>query len=293
MKKGFTFGIAAALSVAMVLPAVDAVAQAKKTTKAPAPVTGAENSLVGIKIYDDALKVLAVFGNPDTISAVSVGSTSTTGGQGGPTGGGPGGPPTSGFGGPPRGGAPSGGGSGAPMKPSADMLIPGSLFDGTAMGAFQKGGMGGAQSLDENAGLSGPGGAPGRGGAPGPGGPSGPGGAGGSSSAESAQFTRWSYTKNGTKLGFVIDKFNRVVQIEAIGLQNKQVQTKRGIGFGSSFAAVMKAYSPAQEPDGYDIAGDNFTIRYLTRTRVAFRFSRLSTKKSHVVTGIVVAAGKK
>lgn len=91
----------------------------------------------------------------------------------------------------------------------------------------------------------------------------------------------------------MIDKFNRVVQIEAIGLQNKQVQTKRGIGFGSSFAAVMKAYSPAQEPDGYDIAGDNFTIRYLTRTRVAFRFSRLSTKKSHVVTGIVVAAGKK
>jgi hypothetical protein len=61
----------------------------------------------------------------------------------------------------------------------------------------------------------------------------------------------------------------------------------------------MKAYAAesndpmkASDPDGFDISGNNFTIRFLTRDRVAFRLTQLSTKKSHVVTGIVVAAGK-
>jgi hypothetical protein len=291
----------------MVLPASVAEAQSKsskKTTSAKKSsskkVTGPENSLVGIRIYDDALRVLSMYGNPDTITSVSVGSTSSTGDGGGGGRGGFGGPPSTGPGG--GSGAPRGGGSGAPMKPSSDSVtdfIPGSFLDGP-VGNFQgvpKGGGG------PRGGPSGPppgvGGPPRGGGGAGsmdsgmpPGAPGG-GGAPGASSNETAEFTRWTYTRNGTKLGFVVDKFNRVVQIEAIGLQNAQVRTKRGVGFGSSFTNVMNAYAPSQEPDGYDLNGDNFTIRFLTRTRVAFRLTRLSTKKSHVVTGIVVAAGKK
>lgn len=311
MNKGVTFTIAAALAVAMVLPASVAEAQSKsskKTTSAKKSsskkVTGPENSLVGIRIYDDALRVLSMYGNPDTITAVSVASNSSTGDGGGGGRGGFGGAPT----GAPGGGAgrSGSGGSGAPMKPSSDSMtdfIPGSFLDGPTTGNYQgmpgKGGgprggpptgappgagrgSGGAGTMDGAPGM--PGGAPG-----GPGGPGGP----GASSNETTEFTRWTYTRNGTKLGFVIDKFNRVIQIEAIGLQNAQVRTKRGVGFGSSFSNVMNAYAPSQEPDGYDLNGDNFTIRFLTRARVAFRLTRLSTKKSHVVTGIVVAAGKK
>jgi hypothetical protein len=75
-------------------------------------------------------------------------------------------------------------------------------------------------------------------------------------------------------------------------LQNQRIKTRRGVGFGSTFSSVMKSYAPYADPDGYDISGNNFTIRFLTRHRVAFRLSQLSTKKAHVVTGIVVAAGK-
>ncbi len=131
---------------------------------------------------------------------------------------------------------------------------------------------------------------------PGVGGPGGSGAPGGGANTanESTTFTRWNYTKNGTKLGFVIDKFNRVLQIEAIALENKGIQTRRGVGFGSTFSTVMKRYAPGgNDPDGYDLAGNHFTVRFLTRTRVAFRLTQLAAKTPHVVTGIVVSAGKK
>jgi hypothetical protein len=88
----------------------------------------------------------------------------------------------------------------------------------------------------------------------------------------------------------VIDKFDHVVQIEAIGIDDPKVHTKRGIGFGKNFAALIKAYGP---PDTYDIAGDSsLTLRYLTKSKVAFRLNRLVPKKAVVVTGIVIAAAK-
>ncbi len=103
-------------------------------------------------------------------------------------------------------------------------------------------------------------------------------------------YTRWSYNRGSSKYGFVFDKFNRVVQIEAIGIENPKVHTKRGIGFGNNFASLIKTYGP---PDGYDIGGDtNLTVRYLIRSKVAFRLSRLAAKKPVVVTGIVIAAAK-
>lgn len=102
-------------------------------------------------------------------------------------------------------------------------------------------------------------------------------------------FTRWVYNRGGSKYGFIIDKNGRVVQIEAIGLQNPKVRTRKGVGFGSTFATIIKKYG---NPEGYEIAGDNILMRYLTRNKVAFRLSRLGEKKPHQVTGIVVAAGK-
>lgn len=89
--------------------------------------------------------------------------------------------------------------------------------------------------------------------------------------------------------GFVLDKYMRVVQIEAIGMNDGKVKTQKGVKFGDSFATVIRKY---QTPDGYDIAGDSITIRYLVRNKVAFRLQRLAPNKPHVVTGVVVAAGK-
>jgi hypothetical protein len=112
-------------------------------------------------------------------------------------------------------------------------------------------------------------------------------GAGGN--VDKVQFTRWVYNRDNNKYGFIVDKFGRVVQIEAIGLTNPKVKTKRGITFGSSYASVFKAYA---NPDEYEISGETVVLRYLSRSKVAFRLSRLGTKKPQVVTGIVVAAGK-
>jgi len=275
--------------------------------------TGAETGLAGINLYDSGLKVLQVYGNPEAISAITVGGAAATGG-------GEGGPP-GGFGGA-RG--PSGGGGGAPGRPgggggaaspTADSILPPGLgnfelFPSDAMGdgALWKPAVGnfgqpvdvrqGTRLPPKGPGVSGGGRPPSGGGAEGVGAPQGatPGGApagGGNTASESTTFTRWQYTKNGTKLAFIIDKFNRVLQIEAIGLVNKNISTKRGVGFGNTFQTVMNKYAPANEPDGYDLAGSNFTIRFLTRSRVAFRLTQLGGKTPHVVTGIVVSAGKK
>lgn len=252
--------------------------------------SGAENGLAGIKIYDSGLRVLALYGNPDSISAISVGGTSDAGGgQGGPPGG------VGGRGGGRQGGNGNGGGAAAPSLDSmtplpSDVLGTGSLWQPTGLN-FQ----GREPQMSGTSAPGAPGGPPPSGGAPpGMGGPGAPGGGGANTANESTTFTRWNYTKNGTKLGFVIDKFNRVLQIEALALENKGIQTRRGVGFGSTFSTVMKRYAPGgNDPDGYDLAGNHFTVRFLTRTRVAFRLTQLAAKTPHVVTGIVVSAGKK
>ncbi len=278
--------------------------------------TGAETGLAGINLYDSGLKVLKVYGNPESISAISVGGTSTTGGdgQGGPPGGfgggGGRGPTPGGAGGR---GAPSGTDA-APAPTSASILPPGAdnfqIFPSDTLGngslwqpiVGNYGQNPGTMAPPPGKGMGGDsgnagGGRPAQAGPPagmgGMGGPGGGAGAGANAASESTTFTRWQYTKNGTKLAFVIDKFNRVLQIEAIGLANRNISTKLGVGFGNTFQTVMNKYAPINEPDGYDLAGNNFTIRFLTRSRVAFRLTQLGGKNPHVVTGIVVSAGKK
>ena len=102
-------------------------------------------------------------------------------------------------------------------------------------------------------------------------------------------YTRWVYRRGMSKYGFVLDKQNRVVQVEAIGLQDGKVHTRRGAAFGTTFGSLIKKYGT---PDGYDINGDSIVVRFLQRHKVAFRLNRLAKDKPHQVTGIVVAGGK-
>jgi hypothetical protein len=80
-----------------------------------------------------------------------------------------------------------------------------------------------------------------------------------------------------------------VVQIEAIGLADSKVKTKRDIKFGSNFSDILEVYGA---PDAYEISGDSLVLRYLVFERVAFRLSRVKADRPHTVTGVVVAAGK-
>lgn len=234
---------------------------------------------MGIKLYDTGLRLVSIYGSPDDIQAVSfgggaVGPAGGAGGAGG-RGAGPGGVP----------GAPGGGGKNGPMGMEA--------FDfsfGTTL--LRQGSTGsGDLMMDPNFGKPPGGGGQGVGAGPtGAGGGAGPGlGGGGTGTAEKVVYTRWVYKRAGSQYGFILDKFNRVVQIEAIGLSNPKVRTSTGLGFGSSFASLIKTYGA---PDGYELMGDNLVVRYLIRNKVAFRLSRLGPDKPHVVTGVVVAAGK-
>ncbi len=244
-------------------------------------VKGGESGMVGIKLYDTGARVISVYGNPTEIQPVSFG-----GGSIGPAaGGGPGGgPPRAGVGG----GGPGGGGGSAAASAAADS----NPFDfGDDMLMFQRGRGGGPDGDDEGgrgggAGFGPPQGAvpPGAGGGrPGPA----MGGAGGNTGK--IIYTRWVYKRGTSKYGFILDKFNRVVQIEAIGMTDGRVKTSKGVRFGSTFGDIIKKY---QTPDGYEINGDNIVVRYLVRNKVAFRLSRLGANKPHTVTGIVVAGGK-
>jgi len=290
---------------------------------------GAENGLVGIHLYDSGLTVLKKYGNPIDIQGVSIGGQSAGPGSGfgGPAGGplgplgpmgpmgpmGPGGMrggpgpmgPSGGPGGgiapaldelkldpesvlyaPPGSGGPAGGtgsGGGAPrggLQPPPGFGGPGGM--GAPPGMMGPGGMGAPP------GMMGPGGMPGGMGAPG--GLGAPGGSMmGSGFSGRTVFTRWVYHRPESRYAFILDKFNRVVQIEAIGLKDSKVRTARGIGFGAQFKQIITAYGA---PDAYEISGNSLVIRYLVRHKVAFRLNRLGENQPHVVTGIVVAAGK-
>jgi len=264
--------IVAALGVSVVFGAVPSALAQKGS--------GAENSLIGIKLYDSGLRVVSIYGTPDQVQAVGGG-----GGAIGP-GGGAGGPAAPGGAGGPSVSPATGGGGGAAKGAAANH------FDWSNT-LLQRGGPAGdAGGPMVNPGF-GPGGAPpgagGGGGAPGVPGGGGGGNIGGGNSSGRILFTRWVYNRSGSKYGFVLDKSNRVVQIEAIGLSNARVKTARGIGFGATFAQLIKKYNA---PDGYEINGENVVVRFLRKNKVAFRLSRLGPNKPQVVTGIVVAAGK-
>lgn len=278
--------------------------------------TKAETGLVGVKLYDSGLKLVNVFGNPNEIQVVTIGGGGGAGigagrgagagmnraGFGGPPAGlsVPGGVP-GGFGGPPGGipgipGAPSTGGKKGPMGAAADMG-PGLGF-GDAI--LQQSGLTQGDSLRQDAegssvpggGMSGPpGGIPGFGGMGRAGGgmPGMGGGPMGGGATESAEFTRWVYNRSGSRYGFIVNKQNQIVQIEAVGLTDAKVNTRRNVRFGETFANVLKKHG---DPDGYEISGDTIVVRYLKNDKVAFRFNKLKKDGPFQVTGVVVSAGK-
>lgn len=271
---------------ALTLVATGLNAQEQRST--PQPRKGsAENSLVGISLFDTGLKVVTMYGSPDEIQALTLGGAGGAGPQsGGPSGGGPAGGNNAGGG---------GGGAAAPQTgPEAQFSVPirptdpmpgfiGTPFRQGQLAPPAKspppGGGGGGNTAD-------PGEGGGRGGPPAAGGG---GGGGGGGTGTRVVYTRWVYHRGSSHYGFVLDKFNRVVQIEALGVNDSRVRTKRGIKFASTFSDIIKKYNA---PDGYEINGDQVIVRYLVLDRVAFRLSKLRPEGKHCVTGIVVAAGK-
>lgn len=268
---------------------------AKKVTRKPAVSSykpnPAERSLVGINLYDTGARLVKVYGTPHSIEGIGIGSVTTagaagSGGRGAPGGGAPGGPP-------PRGG---GSGPGGPSQASADWIIPGDK--GMIGDPFDQGATGWNQlGLAPEPGGPGPagGGSRGAGGGNTMGPPGGRGSGGGAPAAASSgpgervYFTRWVYNQSAGKYAFIMNKQNQVVQIETIGFDDKKVRTKKGIGFGATFKDLILKYGA---PDAYEIAGDNITVRYLIKNKVAFKLTRVKPNGPQVVTGIVVAAGK-
>ncbi len=228
--------------------------------------TSGETGLVGVKLYDTGMRLLQMFGNPDEI--LPLGAASGTGG-GGPSGGGGGGGKFGSGGG---GGGGAGAGAGVSINSPFDFGDQVLQQQTEATDLRQAGGGGG-----------------GGGGKFGGGGANGGGGGGGAVATSPQSYIRWVYNRNGCRYGFILDKNNRVVQIEAIGLENPKVRTRRGIGFGATFKDIMQRY---EAPEGYQISGDTIVMKYLVRDKVAFRLNRLGLDKPHVVTAIVVAAGK-
>ncbi len=234
--------------------------------------TTAETTLVGIRLYDTVFRLMDVYGEPDDIQPVGAGGG---GGGGGAAAGAP--RAAGGGGGGAAGGAGGGRRAGGGGAGGGDVVTPFTFGD---QALFQQ------SLLQRGAGArAGGGGGGGGGGArAGGGAPAAAAGGGGGGS-----FTRWIYKHGGGKYAFVLDKNSRVVQIEAIGLENPKVRTRRGIGFGASFEKVLRTYGL---PDSYDVGGNAITMRYLVRDKVVFRLNRIDVDKPHVVTGVLVAAGK-
>lgn len=256
-----------------------------QTSRPSVRSTTAEYQLIGVRLYDTGQKVVKMFGSPDDI----LGLEQSTGGSAGPAGGGGGGLGRAGGGGGRSEGAGSSPGAG---EMELGFTGPGMAGDPFNMGntdwrQFRDGGREGGASAGEMS-------LPGGGGDNGPGGPGSAGGAGGGGAANSGTgnrvtLTRWIYKRPNAQYGFVFDKANRVVQIEALGYNDKRVKTRKGVGFGSTVQILIQKYGA---PDAYEVGGQNIVLRFLVKDRVAFRLSRLKPKDKHRVTGVVVAAGK-
>lgn len=293
---------ALALAAAMVI-APTAIAQRP---------SAAESGLVGIKLFDSGLRLLAVYGQPDDIQPLGGGAAAPAPAfPGAAAPGAPGVPAGAGGGIGARGGGAGGGrgrfggGGGGEVGDSHDpfgfsndlyVQLPPSGYGSPGFPQNGSGAFGGRPGYP--GGL--PPGAtpPGAQGGP-PAGfnpttqPSFPGSATPppqpAYAGNSQGFTRWIYKRDGGKYGFIMDGKSRIVQIEAIGLEDKKVRTRKGLTFGATFINVIKTYG---WPDSYEVAGNSITMRYLLKNKVVFRLNRLGLDKPHVVTGVLIAAAK-
>ncbi len=256
--------------------------------------TRAETGLVGVKLFDTGIRLIGLYGTPNEIQAVAIGGGAGIGAGGGA----PAGGPPGGFGGrggfPAAGGPPAGAaGRGAGARGGAPMGIDlnnGFDFGDTILQSTDAL----RQSVPQIEGASQVGGPstqrPPAGPPAGMGFPGAPGGrAPGGGATENAEYTRWVYNRSGSRYGFILNKYNQVVQIEAVGISDAKVKTRQGVGFGVSFGNVMTKYG---NPDGYDISSDTLVVRYLKNDKVAFRFNKLKRNGNYEVTGVVVSAGK-
>lgn len=235
----------------------------------PGAALAAESGLMGIKLYDTGVDVARKFGSPTDIEAITF--DTQQGGGGGARGGGAGG--GGGF----SGGGGGGGGMATPQIPN--FVVPPL---GANQAGLAPGGVGDAPP------VSAPGGGGSTGGTRGAGGMSG--GGGGSTGSTTTQYVRWIYRRGaGSSINFVLNKFNKVVQIEIIGVANSAARTSKGVTLGTSMATVIRQYG---DPDGYDIGTDYFMVRFLRNHNVAFRFARENANSPYRCTGIVVSAGK-
>ncbi len=243
-----------------------------QSSRPSARSTSAETGLVGIKLYDTGTRVVNVYGSPDEILALSLNSQGGGGGGGANGGGGGGGSST--------GAQAQQTTLGTTDTPGKAPTMIGDPF-GTGDTQFRQL----RQGADGTEGE----GAPARRGTDAGGGGGETSGGGGGGSSDRVVYTRWVYKRANAHYGFVFDKFNRVVQIEALGLKDSKVRTRKGITFDMHFNDLIKRYGA---PDAYEINGDNIVVRYLVKDRVAFRLSRTRPNTPHHVTGVVVAAGK-
>lgn len=262
MKRIFALSLVALL-VFGTMPTADAQNRRRSARKAPVVKSGPETALLGIALYDSGEKIAKRFGSPDKVEPLSVNFSDEEGGGG--------------SGGGAEGGGPAGGRTTGDANWTNDMLKESQAEEAADLRQQSPDDGGG-----EAAGRGGRGGRPGRGGGGGEG--------GGDGENQVVTFTRWIYIRSGARYGFVLDKYGKCVQIEAIGLKDPAVKTRRGVTFGATLQTIVAKY---KMPEGYEIAGETYTMRYLNSAKVAFRLAKLKVNDKHRVTGIVVAAGRR
>lgn len=248
--------------------------------------TTAEFQLIGVRLFDSGARVVSLYGSPDDIFGITMGG----GGSGGPGGGGPGG---GGGGGGASGGGGGGGGNGPAAGAASGTSVvnyPDVIGDPFNMGTgnarqFRPGEEDGRDNRGGGGGNLSPAGDDGGGANPGGGGGA---NAGGEQSSR-VTLTRWVYKRQNAHYAFIFDKFNRVVQIEALGVKDTRVRTRKGMGFGNTVQQLIQKYGA---PDAYEVGGQHIVLRFLVKDRVAFRLSRLRANDKHRVTGVVIAAAK-
>ena len=282
------------LKKSLMILSLSAVLVGAASAPLQAQASKGETGLVGVKLFDTGMDLLRIYGNPDQMLpiGVAVGQAPRTG-RGIPN------VPPPGSGQPAPGG--DAGGRPAELGTQANNAPAGTFGFGDEILSFQgprrgsQGGGGGGGSAFGTGADGDPGRPAGGGGNTGTAAPGqAPAGRGSATTTvprgnTGLPWIRWVYKRNGCYYGFILDNNNRVVQIEAIGLQNNKVRTRRGVEFGDTFKDVMMKYNT---PEGYQVNGDTIVMRYLTREKVAFRLNRLGADKPHVVTAIVIAAGK-
>ncbi len=100
-------------------------------------------------------------------------------------------------------------------------------------------------------------------------------------------FTRWTFQRKSSRYSFVLNPNGEILLIEAQGLEDSKVQTKKNITLGDLFSKAIAQYG---NPDKYTKIKNNLLVNYQNKYGLVLGITKENHSSKYLISQIIISA---